>query len=167
MTAPGDAHPDQPPGEPPPRDRDLHRFFAVELNNTLWDLLDDYPPRDPERTLYQAYAACFHWLHAGTVANHGRGEYGIAWAALAAGRIETAAHHARRYAELIDANPGAFADWDRAFCAEVRARVAAASGAPDAADRKAAAGKLAESLSDDEDRAVVRDRLAREPWFGR
>jgi hypothetical protein len=93
----------------PVRDRDLHRWFAVELNNTLWDALDAYAPpeplADPERVLYQAYAACFHWLHAGTVVNHGRGEYGIAWAALAAGRLDLAAHHAGRYAELIEASP--------------------------------------------------------------
>jgi hypothetical protein len=61
----------------PVRDRDLHRWFAVELNNTLWDALDAYAPpeplAEPERVLYQAYAACFHWLHAGTVVNHGRG----------------------------------------------------------------------------------------------
>lgn len=121
----------------PVRDRDLHRWFAVELNNALWDTLDRYAPpeplADPERTLYQAYAACFHWLHAGTVVNHGRGEYAIAWAALAAGRVDLAAHHAQRYAELIEAHPDGFADWDRAFSAEALARVAAARGAPDAA----------------------------------
>lgn len=152
------------------RYRDLHRWFAVELNNTLWDALDGYAPpeplADPERVLYQAYAACFHWLHAGTVVNHGRGEYGIAWAALAAGRFELAAHHARRYAELIEASPAAFADWDRAFCAEVLARVAAARGAVDAAEHRAAAVRLAEAVAEDQDRAIVLDRLTREPWFG-
>lgn len=151
-------------------DRDLHRWWGVELNNSLFDLLDAYTPEtplaDPERTLYQAYAACFHWLHAGTVASHGRGEYGIAWAALAAGRIEVAAHHARRYAELIDAEPAGFADWDRAFSAEIGARVAAAAGAADAADRKAAARRLAEAVAEEDERAAVLDRFAREPWFG-
>lgn len=156
---------------PPPLDRDLHRRLGATLNNSLWDQLDAYTPEeplaDPERTLYQAYAACFHWLQAGTVAHHGRGEYGIAWAALAAGRIDVAAHHARRYADLIDADPDAFEDWDRAFCAEVLARVAAATGAADAPRRKARAWELAEAVEDGEDRAVVRDRLGREPWFGR
>lgn len=156
--------------EDPVRERDLHRWFAVELNNSLFDLLDRYPPPDqlpdPERTLYQAYAACFHWLHAGTVVNHGRGEYGIAWAALVTGRVALAAHHARRYAELIEEHPAAFADWDRAFSAEILARVAAATAAPDAAERKAAARSLADAVADDEDRAVVLDRLAKPPWFG-
>lgn len=157
-------------GERPVRDRDLHRWFGVELNNTLWDQLEQCTPQTPaverERLLYQAYAACFHWLHAGTVVNHGRGEYGIAWAALVAGRLEVAAHHARRYAELIDANPGAFADWDRAFSAEILARVAAATGAPDAADRIATAAELAGAVAGEEDRKIVRERLAREPWYG-
>lgn len=157
-------------GARPVRDRDLHRWFAVELNNTLWDELDAHAPpeplADPERLLYQAYAACFHWLHAGTVVNHGRGEYGIAWAALAAGRVELAAGHARRYAELIEAHPEAFSDWDRASSAEILARVAAGTGAPDAAARRAEAVRLAEAVADEQERAIVADRLAREPWFG-
>jgi hypothetical protein len=151
-------------------DRDLHRRLGVELNNSLFDQLDRYRPDtplpDPERTLYQAYAACFHWMHAGTVVNHGRGEYGIACAALVVGRVEVAAHHARRYAELIESAPADFADWDRAFSAEILARVAAASGAPDAARQKAAARALAEAVADDGDRAAVLDRFARPPWFG-
>jgi hypothetical protein len=77
-----------------------------------------------------------------------------------------AAHHARRYAELIDAHPEAFADWDRAFSAEILARVAGATGDPDAATYKAEARQLAEAVGDDDDRAIVRDRLAGEPWFG-
>lgn len=154
----------------PVRDRDLHRWFGVELNNSLFDQLDRYQPDtplpEPERLLYQAYAACFHWMHAGTVVNHGRGEYGIACAALAVGRTEIAGHHARRYAELIESAPVAFADWDRAFCAEILARVAAASGAADAAEQKAAARGLAEAVAEDGDRAVVLDRFAKPPWFG-
>lgn len=157
-------------GRPPVGERQQHRWWAVELNNSLFDQLDDYTPdtslADPERTLYQAYAACFHWLHAGTVANHGRGEYGIAWAALAAGRVEVAVHHAARYAELIGAHPDAFADWDRAFCAEILARVAAATGAPDAAQRKTAARALAEAVAEDGQRPAVLERFGREPWFG-
>lgn len=103
-------------------------------------------------------------LHAGTVVYHGRGEYGIAWAALAAGRLDLAAHHAGRYAELIEALPDAFADWDRAFAAEILARVAAVRGAPDAAERRAEAVRLADAVAEEEERAVVRDRLARDPW---
>jgi hypothetical protein len=152
-----------------PRERDLHRWFAVELNNALGDLLFDLTPGTPraeqDRALYQAYAACYHWLEAGTPANHGRAEYTIAQTALAIGRPETAARHAPRYAELIAAHPGEFADWDIAFAAEIRARTAAAGGAPDAGELKARAQYLTDRIADRDAREVVQDRLDRGPWF--
>ena len=46
--------------------RDLHRWFAVELNNSTWDLIDnglsaDSPREEREQALYAAYAAAYHW----------------------------------------------------------------------------------------------------------
>lgn len=156
-------------GNRQPRERDLHRWFAVELNNALGDLLfdltPDTPPVEQDRALYQAYAACYHWLEAGTVANHGRGEYTIAQTALAIGRPQIAAHHAPRYAELIAENPEDFTDWDRAFATEIRARTAAATGSPDAGELKARAQHLTDRITDPDAREVVQDRLDRGPWF--
>ncbi|MFI1030117.1 hypothetical protein [Streptomyces sp. NPDC020951] len=156
-------------GSRQPRERDLHRWFAVELNNALGDLLFDLSPATPraeqDRALYQAYAACYHWLEAGTPANHGRGEYTIAQTALAIGRPQVAAHHAPRYAELIAEHPEAFTDWDRAFATEIRARTAAATGAPDARELKARAQRLADRVAHPDAREVVLDRLDRGPWF--
>ncbi|MFF3409285.1 hypothetical protein ACFYW8_24385 [Streptomyces sp. NPDC002742] len=152
-----------------PRERDLHRWFAVELNNALGDLLFDLTPATPraeqDRALYQAYAACYHWLEAGTPANHGRAEYAIAQTALAIGRPRIAAHHAPRYAELIAEHPDDFTDWDVAFSTEILARTAAASGAPEAAELRARARLLADRIADSDAREVVRDRLDRGPWF--
>jgi hypothetical protein len=157
-------------GNRQPRQHDLHRWFAIELNNELGDLLFDLsrqtPRAEQDRALYQAYAACFHWLEAGTVVNHARGEYTIAWTALAIGRPHIAATHAPRYAELIAEHPDAFTDWDRALAVEVQARTAAATGAPDASTLKAHAERLAEQIEDPESREVVLERLARQPWFG-
>lgn len=156
-------------GNRQPRERDLHRWFAVELNNALGDLLFDLTPdtsrAEQDRALYQAYAACYHWLEAGTPANHGRGEYTIAQTALAIGRPQVAAHHAPRYAELIAEHPDDFTDWDRAFAAEIRARTAAATGTPDARELKARAQRLADRVADPDAREVVQDRLDRGPWF--
>jgi hypothetical protein len=152
-------------GNRQPRERDLHRWFAVELNNALGDLLFDLTPSTPraeqDRALYQAYAACYHWLEAGTAANHGRGEYTIAQTALAIGRPQIAVLHAPRYAELIAEHP----DWDRAFATEIRARTAAATGSPDARQLKARAQSLADHIADPDAREVVQDRLDRGPWF--
>jgi hypothetical protein len=152
-----------------PRERDLHRWFAVELNNALGDLLFDLTPATPraeqDRALYQAYAACYHWLEAGTAANHGRGEYTIAQTALAIGRPQIAVLHAPRYAELIAEHPDDFTDWDRAFATEIRARTAAATGSPDARQLKARAQSLTDHIADPDAREVVQDRLDRGPWF--
>ena len=127
--------------------RDLHRWFGVELNNDTWDALggglsEHSPRREQEEALYAVYASTYHWMQAGTVANHGRGEYMIASVAVAIGQTDVAARHAARYAELIETNPAAFADWDRAFAAEIAARVAARSGRPAAAALKAEAQRV-------------------------
>lgn len=156
-------------GSRQPRERDLHRWFAVELNNALGDLLFDLTPDtarvEQDRALYQAYAACYHWLEAGTVANHGRGEYAIAQTALAIGRPWIATLHAPRYAELIDEHPEDFTDWDRAFATEILARTAAATGSPDAGELKARAQHLTDHIADPDAREFVQDRLDRGPWF--
>ncbi|GAA4987667.1 hypothetical protein [Kitasatospora paranensis] len=149
--------------------RDLHRWFGVELNIGTWDVMDgglspDSPQIEREQALYAAYASTYHWMQAGTVANHGRGEYMIASVAVAIGLLDVAARHAARYAELIAQHPMAFADWDRAFAAEGLARVAARSGAPDAAELTAEAHRLADALADPEDRRICRERLAAAPW---
>jgi hypothetical protein len=149
--------------------RDLHRWFAVELNNGTWDLLEaglsEASPREErEQALYAAYASTYHWMQAGTVANHGRGEHLIASVAVAIGQLDTAARHATRQAELIAAHPGSFADWDVAFSAEVLARVASRAGDADAAELKERALRLAEAVADEEDRRICLERLAAEPW---
>jgi hypothetical protein len=157
-------------GNRQPCQRDLHRWFAIELNNELGDLLFELSPGTPraeqDQALYQAYAACYHWLQAGTVANHARAEYAIAWTALAIGRPHIAAAHCARYAELIAEQPDVFTDWDRALSAEVLARAAAAAGAPDAGVLKKRAERLTDQVEDPEARAVVTERLGRQPWFG-
>jgi hypothetical protein len=149
--------------------RDLHRWFAVELNNGIWDALDngldeDSPRGEREQALYGAYASTYHWMQVGTVANHGRGEYLVASVAVAIGLLDVAARHAARYAELIDQHPAAFADWDRAFAAEGLARVSSRAGEPTAAELTAEAHQLAEAIADPEDRKIVLARLANGPW---
>ncbi|HTJ69563.1 MAG TPA: hypothetical protein VL551_18645 [Actinospica sp.] len=149
--------------------RDLDRWFAVELNNGTWDVVDaglsDASPREErEQALYAAYASTYHWMQAGNVANHGRGEHLVATVAVVTGELATAARHAARYAELIAAHPAAFADWDSAASAEVLARIASRSGAADAAELKAEAVRVAEAVSGDEDRRICLERLAAEPW---
>ena len=149
--------------------RDLNRWFGVELNNGTWDLIDgglseQSPQAEREQALYAAYAATYHWMQAGTVANHGRGEHLIATVAVATGLPDLARRHADRYAELIASHPAAFADWDRAFAAEAVARVASRQGRQDAEQLKAEAHRLANAVEDPEDRRICLERLAQPPW---
>jgi hypothetical protein len=149
--------------------RDLDRWFAVELNNGTWDLIDNglceqSPRAEQEQALYGAYAAAYHWLQAGTVANQGRAEYLIATVAIAIGLLDVAGRHADRGSQLIAEHPAAFTDWDRAFAAEAVARVASRKGSPDAAPLKAEAQRLAEAVENAEERRICLERLAAAPW---
>lgn len=149
--------------------RDLDRWFGVELNNGTWDLIDNglseqSPRAEQELALYGAYAAAYHWLQAGTVANHGRAESLIATVAVMIGQLDLAQHHADRYAELIAAHPAAFEDWDRAFAAEGLARVASVAGRSDAGRLKAEAERLTEAVENPEERKICQQRLAAPPW---
>ncbi|QMU76844.1 hypothetical protein GXW83_14970 [Streptacidiphilus sp. PB12-B1b] len=149
--------------------RDLNRWFAVELNNSTWDALDndlsaESPQPEREQALYAAYASTYHWMQAGNVANHGRGEHLIASVAVSIGLLDVAARHAARYAELIGRYPAAFEDWDRAFAAEAVARVASRSGDPQAASLKDEAHRLAQAVHNPQDRRICLDRLAAAPW---
>jgi hypothetical protein len=151
--------------------RELHRYFGVELNNETWDLMeqiDETSPRaDQERMLYGAYAACLHWLEAGNEANHARGEYMIARAALRIGRASLGLEHAQRCLELVLAHPDQMADWDEPFAHEALARALAATGAPDAARLELArAVELTAHVADPADQKILRTELAKEPWFG-
>ena len=150
-------------------ERDLHRWFGIELNNDTWDLLDQsvdgLPPADQERMLYGAIASTYHWMEAGTTANHARGEYLIAQVALAIGRDGLALHHARRCVELVDSDPEVMADWDLPFALEARARALLATGAVDDARADLArAEELAAVIVDPDDKAVVDDALAKGDW---
>ena len=147
--------------------RDLHRWFAVELNNGTWDLVDgglseDSPPAEQEQALYAAYAATYHWMLAGTVTNHGRAEHLIATVAVAIGQLDKAGRHAARYIGLIAEHPAAFADWDLA--AEAAARVASREGRPDADRLIAEARRVAEAVAEPGERQACLDRLAAPPW---
>lgn len=151
--------------------RELHRYFGVELNNETWDLLDEIdetsPLADQERLLYGAYAACLHWLEAGSEANHARGEHLIARVALRIGRAEVGLQHARRCLELVLAFPEQMWDWDEPFAREALARALAATGQPAAARAELErVRELAVHIAREGDREVLLEELAKEPWFG-
>ncbi len=153
-------------------ERDMHRWFGVELNNEVWSLLDDgispqSPQDDKDLVLYGAYAAARHWRECGTVANVARAEHAIARAATAVGLPDVALRHARRCLELVEAHPEAMADWDAPFAHEALARALAAAGdLAGGAEHRQTAVRLTAAVADPGDREVLQAELARDPWFG-
>lgn len=149
-------------------ERDMHRWFGVQLNNEAWELLEQIGPHSPladrERLLYAAYASTYHWLEAGNLANHARGEHLIASVAVRTGEGELALRHAKRCAQLVEENLGVMADWDRPLAAEIMARALAATGDGEAAKNhwQRAKDLTAEVAEEGERRAVV-DLMATEP----
>ena len=152
---------------------EMQRWFAVQLNNDAWKVIDDgavgpeAPSREREEALYRAYASVFHWLQIGNPMNHGRGEHLISRTAVLVGAPEVALRHAERYLELIEAHPDLAEDWDRAFAHEAMARALAMVGKVERARvERLAAQTLCALVVEDEERAIVEAELAREPWFG-
>ncbi|GAA1026614.1 hypothetical protein GCM10009557_04940 [Virgisporangium ochraceum] len=149
-------------------ERDLHRWFGVQLNNETWDLLEQIGPHSPladrERLLYAAYASTYHWLEAGNTANHARGEHLIASVAVRIGEPDLALRHARRCAQLVEEHPEAMEDWDRPLAAEVLARSLAATGdGPGARAAWERAKQLVEVVAEDGERRAVEDLMKTEP----
>ncbi len=154
-------------------ERDLHRWFGVQLNNGMWDSIEDpaigpdTPQEERELLLYSAYASAYHWRRVGDAANHARGEHLIARMAVKVGEVELALRHARRCLELVENNPEAMEDWDLPFALEALARALAATGDRDAAAiHRVEAERLTAAVAGEGDRQVLEGELAREPWFG-
>jgi len=153
-------------------ERDMHRWFGVEFNSEVWDLLDAgigpaSPESDRDLVLYGAYASARHWAECGGPAQQARAEHLVARAELAVGEPAVALRHARRCLDLVLAHPDAVSDWDEPFAHEALARALAATGDADEARReRELAVQLAGKVAEPQDREVLEAVLAGGPWFG-
>ena len=160
-------------GELMVEERDLHRWFGVQLNNDTWQTIEDesldahIAELDKERILYAAYASAYHWRNVGNEANFARAEHLISRVAARLGEGALALRHALRCLELVEANPDVVEDWDLAFAHEALARGLALVGdIPAARTHYERAVEMTRSVSGAQDREILEKELARGPWFG-
>jgi hypothetical protein len=81
-----------------------HRWFAIELNNRAWELIEA-PARTAEQAVEMVTAALasrYHWFACGTLLNKLRAESLAAAAYLAAGHADLSLSHSRACLALSD-----------------------------------------------------------------
>lgn len=134
-----------------------HRWFAIELNNLAWDLLEksDRTPDDTERMIHAAHGACFHWLQVGDLLNHLRAQNLLATVYAKAGLAEAAVRHAEKCLALSNEAGERQSPFDLATvhgCVAAAYRAAGHSAQALAAQQRATAA--ADQLTDPADRTV-------------
>jgi hypothetical protein len=109
-------------------EQELHKKFAVDLFNLVWDLLDkdERTKEEDERTLHAAHASRFHWGEIGTPLQFERGEWQISRVYAVLNRPYAAKYHAQRCLDICTANQ--IGDFDLAFAYEALARAYAVAG---------------------------------------
>lgn len=134
-----------------------HRWFAIELNNLAWDLLEksDRTPDETERMIHAAHAACFHWLQVGNLLNHLRAQNLLATVYARAGHAEAAVQHAEKCLALSHEAGAQQSPFDLATvhgCLAAAYRTAGRTAEALAAKQQATAA--ADQLTEPADRAV-------------
>jgi hypothetical protein len=135
-----------------------HRWFAVELNNRAWDLVEqsNRSSQEMDEMIDAAHAASAHWRAVGTPLNHMRAECLLATAYAVAGFGEAAVRHAEKCLLLSGRVGEEQTPLDRATahgCAANAYRIAGDACNADAHQRTTA--DLAASLADADDRQLI------------
>jgi hypothetical protein len=145
-----------------PTQEDMHRYFAANLFNLTWELLEkeDRSREDDERMLYAACASRFHWGEIGTPLEFERGESMISYVCAALGKGGPALAHAERCLEICQQND--IADFDIAFAYRDMARALQLQG-EDARSQEyiARAEVAAENIAKKGDRDYFLSELAK------
>jgi hypothetical protein len=107
-----------------------HRWFAVEFNNSSWELVESAHRSvdDVERMIHLAHAAFVHWLHAGNVANEVRAYCLLATAYAAAGLGKGAVRYADKCVSLCAPASAELTEFDRASAFGCAANAYASAG---------------------------------------
>ena len=81
--------------------QELHKKFAVELFNQVWDLLEkeDRSVEEDDRMVHAAHASRFHWGEIGTPLEFERGEWQVSRVYAVLKRPHGALYHGQRCLE--------------------------------------------------------------------
>jgi hypothetical protein len=142
-----------------------HRWFAVELNNVAWELVEA-PQRSPEeieRMIHAAHGACYFWLQGGDLLNHLRAQCLLATAYHAAGMGREAVRHAERCLEMSQEAGDRQTAFDRATAHGCASRAYALSNHFGSARRHYELAKAAAAGFTDAEEKQVFERLYPEP----
>jgi hypothetical protein len=136
---------------------EIHKKFAVDLFNYVWDLLEkpDRSQQEDDAMLHAAHASRYHWEQIGAPVNLARGEWQVSRVYTVLERSEPALYHAKRCLKICQEN--AIGDFDLAFAYEALARASAVAGLTSEIKRYLslaldAAGQIAEQ--DDKDYVI-------------
>lgn len=144
-----------------------HRFFAVQLNNYVWNLLsvEDRSKEDDQMMIHAAHSSLFHWIIVGTDLNAQRGEWLISRVYAVLNRPEPALYHAKQCLDYTEKNK--YIDFDLAYAYEAMARAYAASGNEEKTLKYRRLAKDAgNEIEDPQNQKLFFSDFNTEPWFG-
>jgi hypothetical protein len=146
---------------------DANRYFAVSLNNLVWELLakEDRTLDENERMVNAAHASFYHWSVVGKPVNLARGYWLISHVYAVLKQGGQALYFANRCMEITQ--KAGLVDFDLAYAYEGLARAYAASGdkihCQENLQEAQAAG---EKIKNQEDKDLFFNDFKADPWFG-
>jgi len=146
---------------------EMHKYFAIELNNKTWGLLGKKDRTDAENLhmIHIAHGSCAHWLHCGTAVNEQRGEWLISHVYTVLNMPQPAIFHAKRCMLLTQENK--LVDFDLAYAYEGIARAYASLGNKEEYQKYIKLARDAgDKIQNKEDKKIFDADFDAEPWFG-
>lgn len=146
---------------------EAHQFFAVDLNNRVWELLGNSERTEAEdnEMMWAAYASLYHWSVIGQPINIQRGEWMVSHVNSVLGYPESAVRHAERCWELTEEQH--LTDFDRGYALEALARAYACAGDKEKARKYySEAVKVGSEIEREEDTKLFMSDLETGPWYG-
>ncbi len=146
-----------------------HGFFAVDLNQRIWKLLEktDRTAAEDQEMLNCAYGSLYHWQQysKGGKINVQRGLYMIAKAYLWQGKIDLGLEYAQRTHRHTQEDSEGHTDFDFFYAEEILARAYSLAGFKQKAEEhKAKAQELLHTVLDPEDLKICKSDFESGPW---